>query len=477
MRHATHSFAAPLGRLLAGALIWITSSACAWAATATYDILLDTDNNPATGCTVPTARGDFSGVDRVLSTTVDMATTPSTVTGVTLESCQGGTLGAAKAISSDSWPVGSFAPGREPVAVIETFLPLVELGPTSTVLRAGVVVRSPDSADALLGADLIIRQAPKPGSVAPIPTISPLMLALLAAGVGLGGGWLARRQRASVMVLGSCVLLSVVGMAWAATIAMDGQTGDWSGTQPRLSGDGRHTNLVSLWSTHDAQNAYFRIDTCERGGEPRAGQMQHEGTGQPFWYLTRSGNWSIRVDKHTVTVTRMVLCQTATVQMWGDPHENLNGKHIKDWLHERRTLLLDDGTKITMHADGPHAVIHTMSIYDGPNSLEIGNDDNSLQHQSTDPEEARQLDEAEADGETAYAEFVPDNAPGAIGHLYFRNIYTQHAAGGPAPQCLVTPPVDPLSLCVDVPLGTTGDLHLNPNQVNDLYDDPRLGHT
>ena len=47
MRHATHSFAAPLGRLLAGALIWITSSACAWAATATYDILLDTDNNPA----------------------------------------------------------------------------------------------------------------------------------------------------------------------------------------------------------------------------------------------------------------------------------------------------------------------------------------------------------------------------------------------------------------------------------------------
>ncbi|WP_028603950.1 hypothetical protein [Ottowia thiooxydans] len=265
MPHTTHAFVAPLRQLLAGALIWAASSAGAWAAVVSYDILLDTDNNSATGCTVATARGNFAGVERVLTTNVNVTPTSSTVTGVTVQSCESGALGALRTISTDSWPVGSFAlPQTDPVEVVETFLPLAELGQTSTTVRAGIVARTPDGGDALLGADLTIRRAAAPPGVAAVPTLSPLVLALLAAGIGLGGAWLARRHQASMMVLGICVLMGASGMAWAATMLMDGQTSDWSSAQQRLRGDGQNKNLVGLWFDHDAQKAYFRIDACQR---------------------------------------------------------------------------------------------------------------------------------------------------------------------------------------------------------------------
>ncbi len=472
MSHVICAFVASLRRFLKVALIWGTCSACACAATASYDILLDTDNNPATGCTLSTVRGDFTGVELVLSTTVEVTALTSTVTGVSQQRCEGGALGAIRSISNASWPVGSYDGPlvADSMAIVETFLPLAELGTDSTIVRAGVIAHTPDGGDALLGAELIVRRAAP--TVAPVPALSPLLLALLAAGMGLGGAWLARRHHASVMVLGACVLLSAAGMAWAATVVMDGQTSDWSGAQRRLDGKGDNTNLSSLWFAHDSQNAYFRIDACKQAGALR-GEIHQAEERQLIEYVTRSGLWTIMVDKHTVTVTRHRACLSSTVQMWGHPHENFNGKHIKDWLTDRRSLLLDDGTKITMHADGPHGVIHKMSIYDGPNSVEIDNENNLVLHQSTDPAVAQQLDEEEADGETGYANFVPNDSPGAFGHMVYRNIYTQDDPG-PAPQCLENP-AD--ASCEEVPLGTSGDWYQNPGQINDLYDDTRLGHT
>ena len=462
------SFFAPLGRCLAVVLIWIAASASAWAAS--YDILLDTDNDPATGCTVPTAHGNVAGIERVLATQVDVTTTPSTVTGVALRSCIGGTLGAAVPVSNGSWPVGSFIRGFQirPVAVVETFLPLAQLGPTSPIVRAVVAADTLDGGDVLSSALLPIRAA-----VAGVPTLSPWVLALLIAGVGLGGGWLVRRHQANLMVLCVCLALGASGMAWAATMLMDGQTSDWAGQQPRATGNSQSVNLVGLYYDQDASNAYFRIDACERTHHVRGALSQIGGAGHPISYVSRSGNWEIKVDHSTVTVTRYTQCQGSTIQSWGHPHENLNGKHIKDWDTDRRTLLLDDGTKVTMHADNPQGVVHKMTIYDGPISIELNNDTNTVVSQSADPVVARQRDEAEADGETGYARYMPNNAPGAIGYFDFRNVYNQTSTG-PAPQCLVAP-VD--ASCINVPLGTTGDFYLNPSQVNDLYDDPRLAHT
>jgi hypothetical protein len=180
----------------------------------------------------------------------------------------------------------------------------------------------------------------------------------------------------------------------------------------------------------------------------------------PIDYTTASGLWSIKIDAHTITLTRSGLF---TWQVWGDPHENLNGKHTKDWNAVRRTLLLDDGTKVTMHSEGPHGVVHTTSIYDGAQSHEIGNTGNMVRHSCVSAEVAASRDAAEADGETALLAILKGPAM-LLGYLYVENVYTE-------------PDGDEEIEFGTEPLGETGDADTNPNQVNDYYDDPRLGHT
>ncbi|MBN9429892.1 MAG: hypothetical protein J0H09_25660 [Burkholderiales bacterium] len=209
-------------------------------------------------------------------------------------------------------------------------------------------------------------------------------------------------------------------------------------------------------------------DACDAVVKPRGGLTQDPAG--PLTYVTRSGESTIKIDRHTITVTRTVSWAGGqsgfTWQVWGDPHENLNGKHIKDWLGLRRTLLLSDGTKITMHADGPDRVVHTTSIYDGPQSHQIGNTTNLLRHSCVNTAVAQQREAQEYDGETVHLTLLPQ--PGSVvGGLFAINIYDEQpvAGGGTSWQFVPTP------------LGETGAGDLNPNQVNDLYDDPRLGHT
>lgn len=202
--------------------------------------------------------------------------------------------------------------------------------------------------------------------------------------------------------------------------------------------------------------------------EPRLrGDLTQQDSGR-FEYTSRSGRWSIIIDQHTVTLTRHIGTELqARWQVWGDPHENLNGKHIKDWEGSRRTLLLDDGTKVTLHADGPQRVVHTTSIYDGPQSHEIGNAGNQLRHSCVHAETAARRDAEEADGETAHLVILRSPASVA-GGLFTENIYTE--------------PEEPeegeaVRMWNPALLGETGEMDINPNRVNDYYDDPRLGHT
>ena len=101
------------------------------------------------------------------------------------------------------------------------------------------------------------------------------MLALLAAGIGLTGAWLARRHHAHLVVLGACVLLGAAGVAWAATIVMNGDPADWAGQSPVATGAKGdappNADLLALWFTHDASNAYFRIDADVVADAPTLG--------------------------------------------------------------------------------------------------------------------------------------------------------------------------------------------------------------
>lgn len=211
---------------------------------------------------------------------------------------------------------------------------------------------------------------------------------------------------------------------------------------------------VPVMAATDCPRSLFR-DAFERGVLAQPG-----GAGTPITYVTQAG-YTIKIDQHTITVTDPYGLNT--VEHWGDPHENLNGKHIKDWGGEpewdgsRRSILLEGGAKLTMHAAGPQGVVLETAIYDGDRNLRFTNTTNTIVHFMQDAADTAARDAAEYDGETAT--FSTDSLTLIS---FFSNAYNED----PAFQRIES----------EHALGTTGGC-ANPNQVNDLYDDPRLAHT
>ena len=59
--HAPRGFVGGIARVLFGLCLSLLLAGTARAATATYSILPDTDNDPATGCAVQAVDGPFAG--------------------------------------------------------------------------------------------------------------------------------------------------------------------------------------------------------------------------------------------------------------------------------------------------------------------------------------------------------------------------------------------------------------------------------
>lgn len=203
------------------------------------------------------------------------------------------------------------------------------------------------------------------------------------------------------------------------------------------------------------------IDGMPAGGCPLyADGFDEIDAGQPVAYVT-SGGYTVTINRHTITVYDAL--DVNKVEHWGDPHENLNGKHIKDWGGEpewdgaRRSLVLADGTKLTMEAEGAQGVVLHTSIYDGDENLQVDNCRNALEHHGIDATDTALRDAAQHDGETAS---FTTHAETAV--AIYTNVYNEDAA------------FDIVEF--SVPLGETGGYE-NPNNVRDYYDDPRLGHT
>ncbi|ANB19587.1 hypothetical protein [Dokdonella koreensis] len=251
-----------------------------------------------------------------------------------------------------------------------------------------------------------------------------------------------RRQGVALALL----VATLCGSGTAATAAQPAVPERWTLGIP-LGG-------VPLMAATECPRSLFR-DAFERGTLAQPG-----GAGSPMAYVTRAG-YTIKIDHHTITVTDPFGFNT--VEHWGDPHENLNGKHIKDWGGEpewdgsRRSVLLDGGAKLTMHAVGPQGLVLETAIYDGDRNLRFANTTNTVVHHGQDAADTAARDAAEYDGETA--SFATD--PLTVIAIY-RNVYNE----------------DPAFQRVEGErmLGSTGGC-ANPNQVNDYYDDPRLGHT
>lgn len=229
-----------------------------------------------------------------------------------------------------------------------------------------------------------------------------------------------------------------------------------AGSPPVASPKGVPTSECALF-----RNGFEFLDSLFWNSFDAAGRMSPGGgNGQPIQWDS-SGGYTLKIDLHTVTITDPL--GRNTVQHWGDPHENLNGKHIKDWGGAaawdgaRRTILLGDGSKVTMTSTAAHGVVLETSIYDGAQELHIVNSTNTVRYHGIDPVGTRCRETRQHDGETA--SFSTDNGSGVA---TYRNVYNEDAGFH--------------RIEGETPLGTTGGF-ANPNQVNDLFDDPRLGHT
>ena len=253
-------------RSLLGLCLGLLLASVAWgqAASPEYQILLDTDDNPATGCTVATSQGDVLGIDQRLVVTVTLGTTTATVSGIQLQNCVNGTFGAAVWTNPGGWLVG-LGNGTDGAAVIEAFLPLAQLSGTGPV-RVGVISTAGQTRDALLVTSngqpsILLRGNGAGGDATAIPVLNPLTLALLAALLG-GALRYGRRWPRATQLLVLVVALAGAGLVWAALVR-DGQTSDWAGVPPLATQSSAVTGpaqLVALYGKVDGGNVNFRID-------------------------------------------------------------------------------------------------------------------------------------------------------------------------------------------------------------------------
>lgn len=197
------------------------------------DVMLDLDNDQATGCTLGTPDGPFSGVEQVLRTGYDA----SQVLSINLLDCQDpttNTLSAPVQVSPGGWPVGRGL-GVSGGDVVETALPYSQLLSPAGTIRLGfsTLDRFLQPADALLtdsGADILLSLS---GVVATaIPTLQEFGIALLAllmaAAAFLG---YRRNPHAGTSLFTIVIMTAGIGLVWAAVIS-DGDPSDWGTTRP-----------------------------------------------------------------------------------------------------------------------------------------------------------------------------------------------------------------------------------------------------
>lgn len=212
-----------------------------------FQLLLDTDNNAATGCTVATVGGNVNGIEQVLTTTVTTSVPSAAISLVERQVCANGSLGAPVVVSAGGWSAGG-------LGAIETYVPLSLLPPGGTMKVTAA------STNATNGQD-VTASFPVSLSAIAVP-LSPAMFALLALLLFGASLWWLRRHTALLVVL--LVTFGLSGLVWAATVVLDGSIGDWAGISPSVT-DAQadapvNADILAVYYQRDSQNLYFRID-------------------------------------------------------------------------------------------------------------------------------------------------------------------------------------------------------------------------
>jgi hypothetical protein len=256
-------------RLLAGLLVLGASST---AQAYTYSVLIDSDNDPATGCSVATPAGPAVGIDARVDAVA--AFEPPNVQNQTLRLCEAGSFGTAQSLQS-GYPVGfDRAPGPADV---------IELGVERALLGEGIaddwrlvfLAQSP-----LLGAIDVagpvtavgLGQPPTPPPLqraAIIPASSAVALALLCIALAGVAVWTLRRHPGLMVAVVMIGTLSLAGIAWAAGYQLDGEISDWD--EPALLNDPTgdptaaepQVDITAVFADREGGRVFFRFDVVE----------------------------------------------------------------------------------------------------------------------------------------------------------------------------------------------------------------------
>lgn len=234
-----------------------------------FSVLIDTDQNPASGCRVTLDDGStVGGIEYRILAGVNTAS-PPVVSRVNLARCDGGALGPAQALPAGI-PVGlNIGLDGSDVVEFSTTLRSLGLKPGDTIdtTVVGTDPRGGTTLIALPGIKLGEQPAP-----VPIPTLSVVSFMLLALVLlGLGWRYLPRggAVTAAVVVLGVGMML-----AYAANFAADGRIDDWAGvapvaTNPPGNGSSPVSDIRQVFVAEERGSLFFRLDITElEGGLP-----------------------------------------------------------------------------------------------------------------------------------------------------------------------------------------------------------------
>lgn len=231
-----------------------------------HEALIDVDNNPATGGPVPVVQGvepphDELGIDYRVRARVDIVS--QQVMGIYVTGWTGAHF---MPVSSDLavFPVGINV-GLGGTDMVEFYAPRQDLGnPMGTVkvVYHSSIMAVNDYSEAFFY------------SLAEIPALSGWGVSALAAILG-AAALLMLLKRRSALTSALLITLMVVGVAWAVTIAMDGQAGDWGGVPVAVTdvaGDSSigdpNEDIRYGYITSDRNNIYFRVDIVNIQGPP-----------------------------------------------------------------------------------------------------------------------------------------------------------------------------------------------------------------
>jgi hypothetical protein len=169
--------------------------------------------------------------------------------------------------------------------------------------------------------------------------------------------------------------------------------------------------------------------------QKNGGTVTQSGPGQPITY-TSPGGYKVNTSGSTVTITAPD--GKSSVQQWGDPHENVNstdgqansGQFVKNWNAANETIMLPDGTRITMTAPAanqsgsgiqPGSALTSTSIYNGGEEVQIDNQTNTVTSQGYNVQQSLKDQKNQQMGDTQY--FGPNSKSG--GNYELMDLFTQ----------------------------------------------------